>query len=116
MRYPGMVVSIATAGVLFATASAFAQNKPAAPSAPPAAAAAADVPDPSSLTVGALQIGSATDLVIAGADIAVAGNSVIYSYYLQNKGSKEIDLTATVALPDLQASADGSETWVLASN
>ena len=95
-----------------AAAPAFTQNKSAATKAPEAAA----VPDQSSLVVGALQIGSAPDLVIPGVDISVAVNSIVYSYYFENTGSTELGLTATVSLPGLQASADGSETWLLASN
>jgi hypothetical protein len=51
-----------------------------------------------------------------GIDISVATSSVVYSYYLQNTGSAELGLAATVALPELQASTDSSETWVLSSD
>jgi hypothetical protein len=63
-----------------------------------------------------MQTSSAATLTVAGVDIGVTTGSVVYSYYLQNTGSAELGLTASVALPDLQASADGSETWMLASN
>jgi hypothetical protein len=68
------------------------------------------------LAVGALQIGSADGLQVAGFDIAVDGGSVVYSYYLANKGPAELAVTAALSLPELVASADGSETWTLARN
>jgi Domain of unknown function (DUF4424) len=64
----------------------------------------------------AMQIGSAPNLEAVGIDINVAVNAIAYSYFLKNTGSTELDLTATVSLPELRASDDGSETWVLASN
>ena len=109
MRNAELIRSAAVAAVLFATAPALAQNKP-------AAADTAQTPDPSALSVGALHTGASPDLTIVGIDISVAGNSVVYSYYLQNTGSAELGLAATIAMPELQASTDGSETWVLGSN
>ena len=104
------VLAIVSAGV--AAPTALAQTKPAAPEAPPAPSA----PAQSSLVVGALQIGSAANLEVAGLDINVAAGSIVYSYYFKNNGSADLRLTATLSLPSLQASTDGSETWVLASN
>jgi hypothetical protein len=63
-----------------------------------------------------LQIGSAPNLEVEGIDISAAANVVIYSYFLKNTGSSQLDLAATVSLPELRASADGSDTWVLASS
>jgi len=111
MRTPRVVRSTVTAVAVLAAASAVAQNRPAAPQ-----PEATDPPDPSSLTVGALQIGSAAALAIPGIDIGVTGNSVTYSYYLRNAGTTELHLRASVALPELETSADGSETWVLPSS
>ena len=131
MRNPGIILSIAIAGAFLAVAPVFGQNKPAATNAPKAAAApavaqnkpaatnapaAVTAPEQSSLVVGALQIGSVPNLVIHGVDISVASNSIAYSYYFENTGSTELGLTASVSLPSLEASADGSETWVLGSN
>jgi hypothetical protein len=112
MRNPGIMLAIAVGGVFLAAAPGFAQTKPAAANAPEAAAG----PEQSSLVVGALQIGSAANLVVAGVDINVASNGIVYSYFFGNTGSTELNLTATISMPNLQASADGSETWVLASN
>jgi Domain of unknown function (DUF4424) len=112
MRNPGIVLSLAVVGVVLATAPVFAQTKPAAADVPQTAAE----PSQSSLTVGALQIGSATNLVVVGFDINVTSDNIIYSYYLKNAGSTALDLAAAVSLPELQASADRSETWVLAAS
>lgn len=111
MRYPDLVRPVLAAAVVLAAASAFAQNKPAAP--PPTAT---DGPDQASLTVGAMETSSAAALAIAGIDIGVAAGNVAYAYYLRNTGSADVALTASVSLPDLQASANDSETWVLSSN
>jgi hypothetical protein len=106
---PKLIRSAVVAALLLAATPALAQNKP-------AAADTAQTSDPSALSVGALHLGASSDLTIVGIDISVAGNSVVYSYYLQNTGSAELGLAATVGLPDLQASTDDSETWVLSSN
>jgi hypothetical protein len=109
MRNAEFFRSAAIAAILLAATPALTQNNP-------DAADTAQTPDPSALSVGALHTGASPDLTIAGIDISVAGNSVVYSYYLQNTASSELALAATVALPELQASTDGSETWVLSSN
>ncbi len=112
MRNPGILLSIAVAGVFFAAAPAFAQTRPAATNVP----AAPSEPEQSSLVVGALQIGSAATLEVEGIDINVAAGSIVYSYYLKNTGAADLALAAAVSLPELQASADNSQTWVLAAN
>ncbi len=112
MSNPRVVLSLAVVGVVVAAASALAQNKPAAPQ----AAEAPDAPSESSLTVNALQIGSSANLVVEGIDIKVASNGIVYSYSLKNAGAAELGIAAAVSLPELAASADGSETWVLAAN
>jgi len=81
-----------------------------------APAVAQTAPEQSLLVVGALQIGSAADLEVKGIDINVTIGSVVYSYLLKNTGDRELNLTASVAMPELKASADSSQTWVLASN
>jgi hypothetical protein len=106
-----VLLSTTMLSVVVAATPGCAQTKEAA-AAPEQPAA----PKQSSLTVGALQIGSATKLAVAGIDIAVANGSVTYSYYLQNTGTAEIGVAAAVSLPELQASTDGSETWVLSSS
>lgn len=109
---PRVVLSLAVAGVVVAATPAFAQTRPAATGSAPAPSAPAE----STLTVGALQIGAAGDLAVAGIDINVAGDGVTYSYFLKNTGAAELSIAAAISLPELLASADGSETWVLASN
>jgi hypothetical protein len=85
--------------------------------APPVLAQTAQsAPEQSSLVVGALQIGSAADLEVEGIDINVTIGGIVYSYLLKNTGDRELNLTASVAMPELRASADGTQTWVLASN
>ncbi len=109
MRHLSVVLLAAITAVLLALAPARAQTKPADAGAPSA-------PEQLSLVVGALQIGSDANLVVAGVDINVASDSVVYSYFLKNTGSAELGVTAAVSLPELQASADRSKTWMLASN
>ena len=106
-----VVLPVAALGVALALAPALAQTKPAAAD----AAEAPNAPTEASLTVGALQIASVPNLEVAGFDISVATNSVTYSYYFKNTAAADLAVTATVSLPELQASADGSETWTLAA-
>jgi len=106
-----LFLSLLMIGASLAVSPAFAQTKPAA--ADPATAQ--NGPGESSLTVGALQLGSAPNLAIVGFDIHVEAGSVVYSYFLKNGGAADIGVTATVVLPELQASGDGSENWTLAS-
>jgi hypothetical protein len=102
-----LVLPVAALGMTLALAPALAQTKPAAVDAAEAPSAEA------SLTVGALQIASVPNLEVAGFDISVAINGVTYSYYFKNTATADLAVTATVSLPELQASADGSETWTL---
>jgi len=104
-----VVLPLVALGVALALAPALAQTKPAA-----ADAEAPRAPAEASLTVGALQVASVPNLEVAGFDISVATNSVTYSYYFKNTATADLAATATVSLPELQASADGSETWTLA--
>lgn len=107
-----VIVPLAVAAAALASASALAQSKPRAADAP----AAPSAPTESSLAVGALRIGSVPNLEVAGFDIGVATDSIVYSYYLKNSGAANLAVTAVVPLPELQASSDGSETWTLATN
>lgn len=109
MSNPLVVLPVAALGVTLALAPALAQTKPVAAD----AAEAPSAPTEASLTVGALQIASVPNLEVAGFDIGVATNSVTYSYYFRNTATADLAATATVSLPELQASADGSETWTL---
>jgi hypothetical protein len=112
MRILGVALTIAFIGALAATVSARAQTSPAPANTPDKA----NGPEQSSLVVGALQIGSSADLEVGGMDISITNDSVVYSYLLKNAGTTELSLTASVSMPELQASADGSQIWVLASN
>jgi hypothetical protein len=112
MRNPITFVSILVVGLVLAISPAFPQNRLATTNVPKAPAG----PKQSSLVTGALQIGSAPNLEIEGVDINVAVNAIVYSYFLNNTGSAELDLAATLSLPELRASDDGGETWVLASS
>jgi hypothetical protein len=71
-------------------------------------------PSEAALTVGALQIGSAANLEVTNFEIGVTTKSVTYSYLVKNAGTTELAVAASVALPNLRASSDGSETWILA--
>jgi hypothetical protein len=102
MHNPRIALMISIMGALLVAAPARTQTAP-------------DAPDQSSLIVGSLQIGSSSDLEVEGIDLNVTNNSVVYSYLLKNAGSRELGLMASVSMPELKASADGSETWVLAS-
>ena len=111
MGNPLVVLPFAAVAAVLALAPALAQTKPPAAD----AAEAPSSPTEASLTVGALQIASVPNLEVAGFDISVATNSVTYSYYFKNTASADLAVTATVSLPELQASADASETWTLAA-
>jgi hypothetical protein len=106
------ITSLGIVGFALAIGPALAETK--APAAAPAETSSG--PTEASLTVGALQIGSAANLEVAGFDINVTTNSVVYSYYFKNTGNADLTLAATVSLPGLNVSADGSETWTLAKN
>jgi hypothetical protein len=109
---PRFVLPLAAMAAALAIAPALGQTKP------PAAddSEAPSPPAEASLTVGALQIGSLPGLEVAGFDISVTANSVSYSYYFKNNAAADLAVTAAVALPELQASADGSETWTLVTH
>ena len=102
MRHLTIVLSIAAVGL---AAPALAQSPP-----------DAGAPAQSSLVVGALQIGAHADLEIAGFDINVARERIVYSYFLKNTGPAELTVAAAISLPELRASDDNSETWTLASS
>ncbi len=104
-----VVIPLTVAGVAFAGAPALAQTLPVAQEAQKA-------PTEASLAVGALQIGSVANLEVAGFDISVAANNVVYSYYLKNTGAADLAVDATVSLPELSVSSDGTETWALPKN
>jgi hypothetical protein len=112
MRIPGIALTIALVGALVGAVATRAQM----PAAPDNTPDPSNAPEQSSLVVGALQIGSSADLEVNGMDVSVGNDGVVYSYLLKNTGTKEVSLTASVSMPELQASADGSRTWVLASN
>jgi hypothetical protein len=83
------------------------------PATPNPSDAADGAPAPSTLAVGAMQIASDANLVVEGADVTVASDAIAYSYRLKNRGSADLDLTASVVLPELRAAGDDGETWTL---
>jgi hypothetical protein len=107
-----VVLPFAIFSAAVALAPACAQTKTTAAD----AAESRSAPNEASLTVGALQIASVPNLDVVGFDISVATDSVLYSYYFKNTGTADLAVTATVSLPELEASGDGSETWSLASS
>jgi hypothetical protein len=83
------------------------------------AAPASDAPSdplPSALAVGAMQIASDANLLVEQFDVDVAADKVVYAYSLTNSGAADLNLTASVAAPELRASADGEESWTLAAD
>jgi hypothetical protein len=77
---------------------------------------AASAPTPSALAVGAMQIASHANLQVESSDVNIAGDRIVYAYSLRNAGAADLDLTASVALPELRASQDNEETWALAAD
>jgi Domain of unknown function (DUF4424) len=104
------IVPLALAGVAFSSASARAETKPPMVETPQEQSAPAEA----SLTVGALQIGSVANLEVAGFEIAVTTSSIAYTYQLKNNGAADLTVAATITLPELSASVEGTETWTLA--
>lgn len=100
-------VSLSMLSVLAALA---ARAQPATPS---PSDAADDAPTPATLAVGAMQIASDANLVIEGAEATIAAEAIVYSYALKNRGGVDLDLTASVVLPELRAVGDDGETWTL---
>lgn len=106
MRYVNAALSITAAGIALGVAPVRAQNQ----------SAASDAPTSSALVVGALQIASDADLVVAGFDLRVATDTVVYSYVFKNAGGNELALTASIVLPQLRDGAGDEDTFALASN
>jgi hypothetical protein len=103
------VVPLGIVYLAFAFTPASAQTKPTT-----SPSETARPPSEAALTVGALQIGSAANLEVASFEIGVTAKSVAYSYFVKNAGTAELAVAASVTLPNLHASSDGSETWILA--
>jgi hypothetical protein len=117
MRISSSPVLVITA-VIAGLAPVLAQTKAGAPT--PAAADAAqansDEPAPATLVVGSLQLASDPNLTVEGASVSVAVDDVTYTYQLRNNGQTGLNLFASIAMPVLAASPDGSETWALPSS
>ncbi len=107
------VVRAVSLSILSLSAALAAQAQQAAAAAPDTAASA---PAPSALAVGAMQIASDANLVVLGADVNIASDKIVYSYFLKNAGAVDLHLTASVVLPELRASQDNEETWALAAD
>ena len=87
-----------------------ARAQPAAPD------AASGAPTASALAVGAMQMASDANLLVEEIDVNVASDKIAYSYSLTNSGAADLNLTASVALPELRVSQDETETWTLAAD
>ena len=98
-----------------ASFAAFAQQKAAAPAPAPAAAPAddgeVDAPTPVPLMVGGLNLASNPQLEVEAIDIVVGAAKVTQTYRIKNTGAAEVRAAASVAMPDLSASVDGTEEY-----
>jgi hypothetical protein len=88
------------------------------PAGPPAAAQQTDeeeTPTPAPLTVGSMAIASDAALSVDGMAVDVAIDRVTYAYKFKNTGATKLALSASVALPDLEVSNEGTTVYVLPS-
>ena len=76
---------------------------------------AGDDQAPVPLTIGSMAIASDVNLAIESMAVDVSVNRVTYTYKLRNKGKEKLSLRASVAMPDLEVSSDGSSVTVLPS-
>lgn len=119
-----LLLTTALAGACcFYISAAAAQKAAPAPSAQKAAPAQAappaqeqdqgevDAPTPVPLLVGGLVIASNPALDVEAIDIVVNFKKVTQTYRIKNGGAAELRVPASVAMPDLTASADGAEEY-----
>lgn len=93
-----------------------AQQKAPSPAQAPAAAPAAeegevDAPTPVPLMMGGLNLASNPQLEVEAIDIVVGAAKVTQTYRIKNTGTAEVRAAASVAMPDLSASVDGTEEY-----
>lgn len=121
-----IVATLAAAGLALLPAvpsiaqSGKAAPKAAAPAQPAPAPAAPEVdtpepPTPVALMIGGLQLASHPDIEIEAIEVAVAIDRITYGYKLRNKGTAELRLAASVELPPLAPSVDGTEYYDMAT-
>lgn len=72
-----------------------------------------DAPTPVPLLVGGLNVASSPSLEVDAIDIAVSVKKITQTYRFKNGGTAEIRLPASVAMPELTASVDGTEVYNL---
>ncbi len=109
MRGLRLALLMAIVGATISPGSTFAQSADGGPD----AAADPHAPALAPLAVGSLQMASNADLVVEKIDVAVTIDQVVVSYVLRNKGSGDLSLAASIALPGLQMAADSGEIWRL---
>lgn len=86
-----------------------------APAPPPQAADAPEPPAPVALMLNGLQLASHPDIDVEAIDVTVAVDRITYAYKLKNKGAAELKLAASVELPPLAPSLDGTEFYDMAT-
>lgn len=118
---------VAAAFVAQPFGSASAQSGKAAPKAAPAAkpepapappqqtADAPEPPAPVALMLNGLQLASHPDIDVEAIDVTMAIDRITYAYKLKNKGATELKLAASVELPPLAPSLDGTEFYDMAT-
>lgn len=70
-------------------------------------------PTPAPLMVGAMAIASDADLSIERMALDVAVDRVTYTYGFKNRGKAELQLAASVSMPDLEVNTEGTTIYVL---
>lgn len=119
MRYlPVVFTSLLALGFAASATAQAPKGSPKAQPAPPPAAEPETPEGPSfvSLAIPGLQIASHPNLAVEAIEVSIGIDRVSHTFRLQNKGSEELRLAASVALPDLSASSDGSEAYRLATD
>ncbi|WP_198017158.1 DUF4424 family protein [Methylocapsa acidiphila] len=107
-------LALLCAGSALATTSALAEHAKPATEKPAAPQSDEDEgPQPTALTVGAMEMGDDQHVAVVSMSIEIAANRVAYSYGLKNAGTAALSLAASVSMPSLAASNDDSETWEL---
>jgi hypothetical protein len=97
-----------------ASGAALAQQRAPAPTQAPAPAQDSgdvEAPTPVALTLGGLNLASNPGLDVEAIEIVVTPNKISQTYRVKNGGAAEVKVPASIAMPDLQASAEGTEIY-----
>ncbi|HYA81447.1 MAG TPA: DUF4424 family protein [Methylocystis sp.] len=119
MKASAAALTLIAGALAFSSVAKAEPRKPQSAPAPPQATAAAlndqqsSEPEPSALAVGALETGVDPALSLVSMDISVSAGKIDYAYAFKNSASNTIEVNATVVMPSLTASDDGSEYWTL---